>query len=55
METSGKEPQRVVQQASYGLMLRRSSSIRMTIMAKEKEPTEQERFAQTHPEGVFNP
>jgi type I restriction enzyme, R subunit len=28
METSGKEPQRVVQQASYGLMLRRSSSIR---------------------------
>jgi alanine-glyoxylate transaminase/serine-glyoxylate transaminase/serine-pyruvate transaminase len=28
---------------------------RKTIMAKEKEPTEQERFAQTHPEGVFNP
>jgi alanine-glyoxylate transaminase / serine-glyoxylate transaminase / serine-pyruvate transaminase len=27
---------------------------RKTIMAKEKEPTEQERFAQTHPEGVFN-
>jgi hypothetical protein len=22
---------------------------------KEKKPTEQERFAQTHPEGVFNP
>jgi alanine-glyoxylate transaminase / serine-glyoxylate transaminase / serine-pyruvate transaminase len=28
---------------------------RKTIMTKEKEPTEQERFAQTHPEGVFNP
>jgi alanine-glyoxylate transaminase / serine-glyoxylate transaminase / serine-pyruvate transaminase len=28
---------------------------RKTIMAKEKEPTEQERFAETHPEGVFNP
>ena len=28
---------------------------RKTIMAKEKEPTEQERFAQTHPEGVFHP
>jgi len=28
---------------------------RKTIMAKEKKPTEQERFAQTHPEGVFNP
>jgi hypothetical protein len=28
---------------------------RKTIMAKEKKPTEQERFAQTHPEGVFHP
>jgi len=28
---------------------------RKTIMAKEKEPTEQERFAQIHPEGVLNP
>jgi alanine-glyoxylate transaminase/serine-glyoxylate transaminase/serine-pyruvate transaminase len=28
---------------------------RKTIMAKEKKPTEQERFAETHPEGVFNP
>ena len=28
---------------------------RKTIMAKEKEPTAQERFAQTHPEGVFHP
>ena len=28
---------------------------RETIMAKEKKPTEQERFAQTHPEGVFHP
>jgi hypothetical protein len=26
-----------------------------TIMAKEKKPTEQERFAQTHPKGVFHP
>jgi len=24
-------------------------------VSKEKKPTEQERFAQTHPEGVFNP
>jgi len=28
---------------------------RKTIMAKEKKPTEQERFAQTHPEGVLHP
>ena len=27
---------------------------RSTIMAKEKKPTEQERFAETHPEGVLN-
>ncbi|MGH6794143.1 MAG: serine--glyoxylate aminotransferase, partial [Methylocella sp.] len=27
---------------------------RSTIMAKEKRPTEQERFAELHPEGVLN-
>jgi alanine-glyoxylate transaminase / serine-glyoxylate transaminase / serine-pyruvate transaminase len=27
---------------------------RSTVMAKEKKPTEQERFAQVHPEGVLN-
>ena len=31
------------------------SHFRSTIMAKEKRPTEQERFAQMHPEGVFHP
>jgi alanine-glyoxylate transaminase/serine-glyoxylate transaminase/serine-pyruvate transaminase len=27
---------------------------RATVMAKERKPTEEERFAETHPEGVFN-
>jgi alanine-glyoxylate transaminase / serine-glyoxylate transaminase / serine-pyruvate transaminase len=27
---------------------------RSTIMAKEKKPTDQEHFAQLHPEGVLN-
>jgi len=27
---------------------------RKTIMAKEKPPTEEERFAETHPEGVVH-
>jgi alanine-glyoxylate transaminase/serine-glyoxylate transaminase/serine-pyruvate transaminase len=27
---------------------------RATIMAKEKKPTDEERFAETHPEGVIH-
>jgi alanine-glyoxylate transaminase / serine-glyoxylate transaminase / serine-pyruvate transaminase len=27
---------------------------RTTVMAKERKPTEEERFAETHPEGVVN-
>ena len=27
---------------------------RTTVMAKERKPTEEERFADTHPEGVVN-